>query len=94
MIRITCPCCGPRDEIEFTSGGEAHIVRPASPDSVSDQDWAAYLFARVNPRGLHAERWCHTYGCGQWFNLLRDTASHVIVEVYDIAAAQPPEHET
>ncbi len=28
MLLIPCPWCGPRDETEFTYGGEAHIVAP------------------------------------------------------------------
>ena len=28
MLIITCPFCGPRDEVEFACGGEAHIARP------------------------------------------------------------------
>ena len=31
MLLIPCPWCGPRDEIEFHYGGEAHIARPADP---------------------------------------------------------------
>ncbi|MFO1061925.1 MAG: sarcosine oxidase subunit delta [Dongiaceae bacterium] len=31
MLLITCPYCGPRDEEEFSYGGEAHIARPADP---------------------------------------------------------------
>ena len=28
MMLIECPFCGPRDETEFSCGGEAHIARP------------------------------------------------------------------
>ena len=76
MKRIPCPHCGPRDEIEFTFGGPADLERP--PLSCTDEQWRDYLFTRTNPRGLHHERWCHTYGCGQWFELKRDTATHAI----------------
>ena len=30
MLQIPCPWCGPRDEIEFSYGGEAHIIRDVS----------------------------------------------------------------
>ncbi|MFN3945796.1 MAG: sarcosine oxidase subunit delta [Allosphingosinicella sp.] len=80
MLRIHCPWCGARDEIEFRCGGESHIERP-EPD-VSDATWAAYLFERDNPRGARAERWVHSAGCRQWFNLVRDTVTHEIHEVY------------
>jgi sarcosine oxidase subunit delta len=76
MLRIECPYCGLRDEPEFSFGGEANITRPAA--GASDTEWADYLFFRSNPKGEHAERWCHTYGCGQWFNVVRDTVTHEI----------------
>ena len=44
MLLIDCPYCGPRDEHEFSCGGEAHIARPLEPDSLSDEQWADYLF--------------------------------------------------
>jgi sarcosine oxidase, subunit delta len=88
MLRIECPWCGTRDEPEFTYGGESHIVRP-SPDC-SDEAWAVYLFVRNNPKGPLAERWCHSFGCGQWFNVLRDTVSHRIIAVYRMGEPLPP----
>ena len=80
MTRIDCPWCGLRTEDEFTWGGEAHIARP-DPAQCSDAQWRDYLFTRANPRGVHHERWCHTYGCGQWFVMARDTSTHVILSV-------------
>ncbi len=82
MLRIPCPFCGIRDQVEFQFGGEGHIVRPEQPDQASNAEWADYLFYRENPRGIHYERWVHSYGCRQWFNLARDTVTHEIVEVY------------
>ena len=73
MLLIQCPFCGPRAEIEFRYGGEAHIARPSEPDKLDDQAWAEHLFVRKNPRGLHAERWIHQHGCQRWFNAIRDT---------------------
>ena len=46
MLLITCPHCGPRDETEFTYGGEAGIAYPDDPDALSDPQWAEYLFVR------------------------------------------------
>ena len=83
-MRFDCPLCGPRDEIEFTCGGQAHLHRP-DPAGASDAQWAAYLFLRRNPAGLHEERWCHTYGCGQWFHVSRDTVTHRVMRVYPIS---------
>ena len=51
MLLIPCPWCGPRPEVEFTYGGEAHIARPANPSLLSDTDWADFLYNRKNPKG-------------------------------------------
>lgn len=87
MLRIPCPWCGVRDETEFRFGGEAHVERPDL--EVSDAEWADYLFNRENPKGLHYERWCHVYGCSQWFNVVRDTVTHEIYAVYEMGEAKP-----
>ena len=89
MLLISCPWCGPRDEIEFHYGGEAHITRPADPAALDDAAWAEYLFMRNNPKGPFAERWVHSAGCRRWFNLLRDTATHRILAVYKIGVLPP-----
>lgn len=78
MLRIPCPYCGVRDQVEFHFGGESKLRRPADPAQLSDAEWANYLFYRDNPRGLHQERWVHSYGCRQWFHLVRDTLTHEI----------------
>jgi sarcosine oxidase subunit delta len=75
MLLITCPHCGPRPEIEFRCGGEAHIARPRDPSQLDDAKWAEFLFFRTNPKGRHAERWLHIHGCQRWFNAVRDTVS-------------------
>ena len=86
MLLIPCPWCGPRDETEFRYGGEAHMVRPACAET-SEEEWGAYLYLRDNKRGEHAERWRHIHGCGQFFNVVRDT-------VFDrITASYPPGKE-
>jgi sarcosine oxidase, subunit delta len=90
MMRIPCPQCGLRDHIEFTWGGQADIVRPACPEACSDQEWSAYLFTKSNPRGIHLERWCHTYGCGQWFIVSRDTVTHRVEPSADPGLRQEP----
>lgn len=87
MMRIPCPHCGICDETEFRFGGESHKTRPGL--EVSDAEWANYLFNRSNPQGLNFERWCHSYGCGQWFNLARDTATHEIHAAYVMGVAPP-----
>ena len=82
MLLIPCPWCGPRPENEFRYGGEAHVARPLDPAAVDDATWAAYLYRRTNPKGRHAERWRHLYGCGRFFNCVRGTVTDVIVATY------------
>ncbi len=89
MLVIPCPHCGDRPEIEFRYGGEAHIARPADPSSLDDEAWAAYLYLRNNPKGLHAERWRHIHGCARYFNVLRDTVSDVIAQSYKTGEPRP-----
>ncbi len=87
MLRISCPWCGTRDELEFSFGGEAHRTRPTL--DASDADWSDYLFNKGNPKGIHYERWVHRYGCGRWFNVARDTVTHEIHAVYRMDVEKP-----
>ena len=89
MLLIRCPYCGERPEPEFAYGGEAHIARPADPAAVSDDDWAAYLYLRTNAKGVHAERWRHTRGCGRFFNALRDTTTDRFIATYKSGEKRP-----
>jgi sarcosine oxidase, subunit delta len=89
VLLIPCPYCGPRPEIEFRCGGEAHIARPQDPAKVDDAAWGDYLFLRTNPKGVHAERWVHTHGCRRWFNALRDTLSDRILATYAVGERRP-----
>jgi heterotetrameric sarcosine oxidase delta subunit len=92
MMLLSCPWCGPRDEWEFVCGGSAHIARP--PPEATDAEWGEYLFFRDNPKGLHHERWRHTHGCGQWFNVARHTVTHQVVWVYAMGEAPPAAEES
>jgi sarcosine oxidase, subunit delta len=87
MMQIACPWCGMRDEPEFVWGGTAHIARPGL--DASDQAWGEYLFFRDNPKGVLHERWRHAYGCGQWFNVTRNTVTHEILAVYGATERAP-----
>ena len=89
MLLLPCPWCGPRDEVEFRYGGEAHIARPAEPDAQGDGEWADYLYMRTNKKGVHFERWRHIHGCARFFNCVRDTVSDRILETYPIGARAP-----
>ncbi len=87
MMQLNCPWCGARDEPEFVCGGTTQISRPGI--ACDDREWGEYLFFRENPKGLHCERWRHTYGCGQWFNLVRNTVTHEIIAVYGMQERPP-----
>jgi heterotetrameric sarcosine oxidase delta subunit len=80
MLLIPCPWCGPRDESEFRYGGQAGVAYPADPWTLTDAEWAAYLFVRDNPKGRFTERWVHTAGCRRWFALTRDTTTYEFEE--------------
>ncbi|MBN8957948.1 MAG: sarcosine oxidase subunit delta [Rhizobiales bacterium] len=89
MLLIDCPYCGPRPEIEFRYGGEAHLARPHDPSTLSDEEWASFLYRRSNPKGRFAERWRHVHGCGQFFNAIRDTVSDKFACTYKTGDAPP-----
>ncbi|MFC8513504.1 sarcosine oxidase subunit alpha family protein [Streptomyces sp. NPDC057257] len=89
MLLIPCPWCGPRDEAEFHYGGQAHVPYPENPSTLTDEEWAKYLFFRANPKGPFAERWSHTAGCRRWFNAVRDTSTNEIMAVYRAGEERP-----
>ena len=77
MLLIPCPWCGPRNQLEFTYGGDATVKRPL-PDAPT-KPWLEFVYLRDNPRGPHQELWHHSAGCRQWFKVLRDTQTHDIL---------------
>jgi sarcosine oxidase subunit delta len=89
MLVIACPYCGKRPEIEFSYGGQAHLVRPAQPADLDDQAWADFLYMRSNTKGLYAERWRHSHGCGRFFNALRDTTTDHFTATYKVGEPRP-----
>jgi heterotetrameric sarcosine oxidase delta subunit len=79
MLRIHCPHCGSRDEVEFRYRGDATVARPdpgAGVDAFLD-----YVYLRDNPQGAHAEWWQHVGGCRQTLRVERDTLTHAITAV-------------
>jgi heterotetrameric sarcosine oxidase delta subunit len=75
-MRIPCPHCGPRDEVEFSFRGDASACRPtpeAGPDAFYD-----YVYTRTNPRGWTLEWWQHASGCRAWLQVRRHTVTHEI----------------
>jgi sarcosine oxidase, subunit delta len=89
MLLIECPYCGKRPELEFTHGGQAHVARAKNPADVSAQEWTDFLYMRSNIKGVHAERWRHTYGCGRFFNALRDTTTDHFLGTYKTGEPRP-----
>ena len=89
MFIIKCPYCGEREQEEFSCGGEAHIVRPKNPSELTDDEWAEYLFIRKNNKGIQFERWNHVFGCRQWFNIARNTATDEIIKIYNMGEEAP-----
>ena len=89
MLKFICPYCQVEaDETELTPGGEAHLKR-MGPGS-SDQEFYNYLFERKNPRGIHFERWLHSYGCGKWFHVVRCTKTMEVFGTYSAQETNPP----
>jgi sarcosine oxidase subunit delta len=86
---ISCPWCGAREEAEFHYGGQAHVSYPEDSTSLSDAEWAQYVFFRDNPKGPFAERWVHSAGCRRWFNAVRDTTTHQMLVVYRVGDPRP-----
>ena len=89
MQLIHCPWCGPREEVEFCYGGQAHRAYPHDPAALSDAQWARFVFYRDNPKGPFAERWSHSAGCRRWFNAVRDTRSDRFLATYKIGDPRP-----
>jgi heterotetrameric sarcosine oxidase delta subunit len=88
-MQIRCPWCGPREELEFRYGGQAHVAYPDTPLDTDDATWAEFLYVRDNPKGLFAERWVHDSGCRRWFHVLRDTVTNTIHAVYRLDEPRP-----
>ena len=90
MLLIYCPYCEEeRPEVEFRHAGEAHIVRPPDIASLTDEEFAQFLFYRDNPKGITFERWRHVHGCGRFFNVVRDTVTDKILMTYKAGEPKP-----
>ena len=88
MLRIPCPWCGERDEVEFRYRGDAGRVRPAHDAGL--EAFAAYVYERDNPLGWHLEWWLHTGGCRRLLKVRRHTLSHEIQWVGGPREEPPP----
>ncbi|MEL7344223.1 MAG: sarcosine oxidase subunit delta [Pseudomonadota bacterium] len=93
MLILHCPYCGvDADETELTAGGQAHLTRETV--GADDDAFEAYLFQRENPKGVHFERWRHTYGCGKWFHAVRCTTTLEVFATYSAQTSEPPKQAT
>ncbi|MGV6811084.1 MAG: sarcosine oxidase subunit delta [Brevirhabdus sp.] len=82
-MRFVCPHCGERDLREFYYTGNA--VQLDRPDAdAGDAVWDDYVHNRENPAGRSRELWHHSYGCGAWLVIERDTVTH---QVYGVELA-------
>ncbi|WP_420860743.1 sarcosine oxidase subunit delta [Algirhabdus cladophorae] len=81
-MRLTCPHCGDRDRREFYYGGVA-LTRP-EPDSGAEA-WDDFVHLRDNPAGRTVDLWMHEAGCGAWLRVERDTRTHEIFSVTEVA---------
>jgi sarcosine oxidase subunit delta len=79
MLRIACPFCGVRDEVEFRYRGDATRRRPEAGAQASA--FAAYVYERDNPEGWHREWWQHVFGCRRLLAVERHTLTHEIRSV-------------
>lgn len=90
MLRIRCPYCGERDEIEFRYRGDASKTRPAGELAAL----TAYVYERDNPRGWHLEWWLHVGGCRKLLKVSRHTLTHEIRSVIAAEDSASPQRET
>ncbi|MBC8242312.1 MAG: sarcosine oxidase subunit delta [Alphaproteobacteria bacterium] len=80
MLLIPCPWCGERLENEFTYGGDASLSVPTGDRQDDLEAWDRFVYERENPAGPLNELWHHSYGCGKWLRLTRDTRTNLFVE--------------
>jgi sarcosine oxidase subunit delta len=86
MLRIRCPFCGLRDEVEFRYRGDASQRRPAPQAGV--EAFLAHVYERANPKGWHKEWWQHIHGCRCVLEVVRNTVTHEITSVRQAGAAE------
>jgi len=85
MLRIACPWCGERDEVEFRYRGDASQARPTADAPL--EAFTSFIYERRNPRGWHIEWWLHVAGCRRLLKVVRHTLTH------EIHAVLPPQEQ-
>lgn len=83
-MRLTCPYCGSRDRREFYYYGAADYLNRPGPDAPA-QAWDDYLHNRDNPAGITRDLWYHEQGCAAWLRITRNTITHEVLLVEDVA---------
>ena len=82
MKIIHCPINGPRPLQEFYFGGQFRpLPEPPGGASMSDSEWADYVFNRDGAPGVQKEWWYHTPS-GTWFIAERDIVSDTFLRTY------------
>src|SRR5215475_12291953 len=71
MLRIPCPWCGERDEVEFRYRGDATRTRPAA--DAAPAAFLSYVYERDNPCDWHTAWWLHVGGCRKLLRVVRHT---------------------
>ncbi len=79
MKIMNCPLNGPRNISEFSSFGE--VSEMPDPDSLTDAEWADFVWLSNNTAGVVREWWCHT-ATSYWFIAERNTVTDEILRTY------------
>ena len=79
MKIMTCPLNGPRNISEFTCFGEVSAM--PDPASLSDEEWADFVWLSNNTAGVVREWWCHS-ATNYWFIAERNTVTDEILKTY------------
>ena len=87
MKLLRCPINGLRPLSEFLFGGEVRDMPDA--ETVTDEQWADYIFNRQGEPGVRKEWWYHT-ASGTWFIAERDNLKDEFVRTYLYSRAAAP----
>jgi sarcosine oxidase subunit delta len=79
MKLLRCPINGLRPLSEFLFGGEVRDMPPGG--TITDEEWADYVFNRQGEPGVRKEWWYHT-ASGTWFIAERDNLKDEFVRTY------------
>ena len=91
MKIIHCPINGPRPLQEFYFGGQFRPLADPAGESMSDSDWADYVFNRDGAPGVQKEWWYHTPS-GTWFIAERDIVTDAFVRTYLFEGTEEGNH--